>query len=331
MAPTDELAFTIIPENTASGQNVSGTISPYGSALNFYMAQRNFSANGYNFLNLRHQGLVSRFGGGRNSPNPLPLSFNQELLTQSMPGQVFPMVLEPIGADTIEAATNAGEPLPFIQFALMAGCETSEFANGGIVGGRKFPSRPFLHSSPLQPHVIDRVDGTAPYNHGWNWWVDEMNSVLEALVQESQAGNGFHGGGFSAESGTTHVLQAIGNSYANPNLAAEAAFNPAWKRHCDQDDGERDVTFADHSYLGGTKFALKPGTHTIIKPREMTRREGAAANQFFTELFFRKEEEARPFFSSTWPANEKARSMVFFYHDTHNERLRMHTIRDYIP
>lgn len=83
--------------------------------------------------------------------------------------------------------------------------------------------------------------------------------------------------------------------------------------------------------LGGTKFALKPGTHTIIKPREMTRREGAAADQFFTEFFFRKEEEARPFFSSTWPANEKARSMVFFYHDTHNERLRMHTIRNYLP
>jgi len=82
--------------------------------------------------------------------------------------------------------------------------------------------------------------------------------------------------------------------------------------------------------LGGTKFALKPRTHTIIKPKEMTRREGAAANQFFTEFFFRKEEEARPFFSSTWPANEKARSMVFFYHDPHNERLRMHTIRSYV-
>lgn len=83
--------------------------------------------------------------------------------------------------------------------------------------------------------------------------------------------------------------------------------------------------------LGGTKFALKPGTHTIIEPVEMSQREGAAPNQFFTEFYFRKEEEARPFFSSTWPANEKARSMVFFYHDIHNERLRMHTIRDYIP
>ncbi|QTN32076.1 hypothetical protein HZ994_06940 [Akkermansiaceae bacterium] len=83
--------------------------------------------------------------------------------------------------------------------------------------------------------------------------------------------------------------------------------------------------------LGGTKFALKPGQRTIIAPKETKKRESTGANQFFTEFFFRKEEEARPFFSSTWPANDKARSMVFFYHDPHNERLRMHTIRDYIP
>lgn len=81
--------------------------------------------------------------------------------------------------------------------------------------------------------------------------------------------------------------------------------------------------------LGGTKFALKPGTHTIIEPVELRKREGA--EQIFTEFFFRKEDEARPFFSSSWPANKKARSMVFFYHDTTNERLRFHSIRDYIP
>ena len=83
--------------------------------------------------------------------------------------------------------------------------------------------------------------------------------------------------------------------------------------------------------LGGTKFALTPGKHTIIKPAETTRREEGGAAQFFTEFYFRKDTEARPFFSSSWPANDKARSMVFFYHDLHNERLRMHTIRDYIP
>ncbi len=79
--------------------------------------------------------------------------------------------------------------------------------------------------------------------------------------------------------------------------------------------------------VGGTKFALRPGKQTIIEPKEMNKR----STGFFTEFHFRKEEEARPFFSSTWPINKKARSMVFFFHDTRNKRLRMHTIRDYVP
>ena len=83
--------------------------------------------------------------------------------------------------------------------------------------------------------------------------------------------------------------------------------------------------------LGGTQFALKPGKHIIIEPKETNQREGVGGNLCFTEFYFRKETEARPFFSSNWPANNKARSMVFFYHDTHNDRLRMHTIRDYLP
>ncbi len=83
--------------------------------------------------------------------------------------------------------------------------------------------------------------------------------------------------------------------------------------------------------LGGTRFVLKPGKHAIIEPKETRQGQGAEGKLFFTEFYFRKETEARPFFSSSWPANNKARSMVFFYHDTHNERLRMHTIRDYLP
>ena len=83
--------------------------------------------------------------------------------------------------------------------------------------------------------------------------------------------------------------------------------------------------------LGGKKFALKPGAHMLIEPAETRKRQDSSAEQFFTEFFFRKENEARPFFSSTWPHNVKARSMVFFYHDPHNDRLRMHTIRDYLP
>ncbi|MFN6269994.1 MAG: hypothetical protein ACK40T_06335 [Akkermansiaceae bacterium] len=83
--------------------------------------------------------------------------------------------------------------------------------------------------------------------------------------------------------------------------------------------------------LGGSKFSLKPKSYIIIKPAELKQREEEGKGMFFTEFYFRKDDDVRPFFSSTWPHNEKARSMVFFYHDPHNDRLRMHTIRDYLP
>lgn len=82
--------------------------------------------------------------------------------------------------------------------------------------------------------------------------------------------------------------------------------------------------------LGGTKFVIKPGAQTIIEPVELKKLEGSEAEMVFTEFYFLKQDEARPFFSSTWPANKKARSMIFFYHDKTNQRLRMHTIRDYL-
>ncbi|QTN32077.1 hypothetical protein HZ994_06945 [Akkermansiaceae bacterium] len=330
MNGSDEFEFTIYSEsaqNTDNKARVASTgTSPVGSAFSFHLSQRLFSSGGgqggHGFLNLRNMGLNSRYG----SPER-PIAFNGEIFEQGAATIELGTAMEPIRASVIAAATAAGESVPLIQFGLMAGCETSELANGGIFAGRKFPSRPFLHSSPLQLGFIDQSDPTAPYNHGWNWWIDEMNSILEAMVQESQSGNGFHGGGYTAESGTTHVvqqeipvtppisiaalshariggftlaneapaghgftgmsgqqmessggtlgriddakatlgfqrvtatgqgglyphvLQAIGNSYANPNLAAGVAFNPAWKRFYSQDDGEREVTFADHSYL----------------------------------------------------------------------------------
>jgi hypothetical protein len=183
------------------------------------MAQRNFaaqgdgSAKGYAFLNVRHMSLVSRFGGGSMATSraenisKLPRAFNEQIIKQGSTAITFGTPLETITASTITGASNAGETVPFLQLALMAGCETGELANGGIAAGRKFPSRPFLHSSPIQPTVIDKVDGTAPYNHGWNWWIDEMNSVLESMVQESKDGNGFFGGGYTPESGATRVVQ----------------------------------------------------------------------------------------------------------------------------
>jgi hypothetical protein len=80
---------------------------------------------------------------------------------------------------------------------------------------------------------------------------------------------------------------------------------------------------------GGTKFALKPKKHTLIAPNPSEVRE--ERKYLYITLFFRKGEKATPFYSSTWRFSEKARTMVFFYHDPHNDRLRTHTIRDYLP
>lgn len=80
--------------------------------------------------------------------------------------------------------------------------------------------------------------------------------------------------------------------------------------------------------VGGTKFALKPQKHKLIAP-DPSETKGDRKYLFIT-LFFRKGEEATPFYTSTWRFSEKARTLVFLYHDPHDSRLRTHSIRDYI-
>lgn len=78
--------------------------------------------------------------------------------------------------------------------------------------------------------------------------------------------------------------------------------------------------------VGDEKFVIKPGARSIIKPESQD-----GAKTFHTMFYFRKDEEAKPFFSSKWPVNDKARSLVFFYHDPNNQRLRFHSIRNFLP
>ncbi|MFT5882049.1 MAG: hypothetical protein ACI9FG_000546, partial [Crocinitomicaceae bacterium] len=204
---------------------------------------------------------------------------------------------------------------PFMQFSYMAGTETSGASNGGVSGGRKFASRPFLHSSPLHSSpFLDDDTGNALYNFGWNWSADLINDVYEAPVQVTADGQGYYGGGYTPESGTTHViqqeipvvpplsiaalsharlggwsmsnqqemrygsapgqmsgpsaqtlrtqtlravgfgglypytLQAIGNSYAHPQIPANKAYTTV-TRTFETSDGGVNVTMADHSYL----------------------------------------------------------------------------------
>ena len=67
---------------------------------------------------------------------------------------------------------------------------------------------------------------------------------------------------------------------------------------------------------GGVKFAIKPGAHTIIKPKA-----DANGRTFHAMFYFRKDNEVRPFFSSKWPISDKARNLIFFYHDPETGRL----------
>ena len=81
--------------------------------------------------------------------------------------------------------------------------------------------------------------------------------------------------------------------------------------------------------LGETKFPLKPLSHKLVHPKP-SKSEGNR-KYLYTYLYFRKGDEAIPFYSSTWRFSEKARSMVFLYHDNNTAQLRTHSIRDYLP
>jgi hypothetical protein len=78
--------------------------------------------------------------------------------------------------------------------------------------------------------------------------------------------------------------------------------------------------------VGGEKFVVKPNQHVIIEPKIP---EGE--HTVHAALYFRKGEEAKPFFSSEWRIGDDSRNMVFFYHDANTSHIRMHAIKDYIP
>lgn len=78
--------------------------------------------------------------------------------------------------------------------------------------------------------------------------------------------------------------------------------------------------------VGGEKLVIKPSQHAIIKPKAQP-----GERSFQTVFWFRKNDEAKPFFSSRWPFSEVARSLIFFYHEPGTGYLRFHTIRDFQP
>ena len=218
-----------------------------------------------------------------------------------------------IAAMGIPANPNDDLPQTFFYYSWKAATETHESTqasppSGG--SGRRFPARPFLHSTPLQPPFFDNLIGSSLYNNGWNWFFMPLNNMLDAPISISAGNSGYFGGGYTAESGTTHVVQqqlpltppisiaglsharlggysiateaptegflgvrnpenyegytrctangfaglapagsqAIGNSYAHPNIPSGKAFTTVDRIYVEGRAPTR-TPFADHSYL----------------------------------------------------------------------------------
>ncbi|MFU8893643.1 MAG: hypothetical protein ACNA8L_08445 [Luteolibacter sp.] len=205
LADGDALQFFINAEPATTGtdrvRNVARSVAPIGSAMTHYMIQRNIGLNGYNHINLFNNSFITRMGRqGANYPGP----FINQIVRQGMPGGLDSYEIEEIQARQIINATG-GSTVPLMQFALKAGSEVNESI--GEFGGRKYPMRPFLHSDVIAPTIIDKNDATAPYLHGWNWWMEDIGSLLSALVQNTQNGSGYFGGGYTPEAGVTQVIQ----------------------------------------------------------------------------------------------------------------------------
>lgn len=77
---------------------------------------------------------------------------------------------------------------------------------------------------------------------------------------------------------------------------------------------------------GKHTFALKPGTHTIVKPK--LEENGRLAE---VKFWYNKEGEAVQFFNSMWPVSDQFRGLIFFYHDpNNNHKIQIHSLRDFI-
>ncbi|HJM65877.1 MAG: hypothetical protein QF405_03070 [Roseibacillus sp.] len=181
-----------------------------GAALQFFFRQSSVVRQGEggpgdNRWMRRQFQMISRMHekgpGGRESE--AAIDFHRELMRKGFPGERDEIEFPPIPGREI-----IGQTRPFLLVSLTAGCEVYHDTTGDA-HGRRFASRPFLHSTPIVAcPFVDREDHDSFYHHGWNWWVQDINSVLEAAVQvDPNNVNSYYGGGYSAEYGTTHLVQ----------------------------------------------------------------------------------------------------------------------------
>ncbi len=160
---------------------------------------------------IRHYHFLSRFGGDlRFSNSANNIAFNRKMISRGFPDPGSPLLgtSEGISVQSILNAASRGEVVPLAMFTLRAACEAHASSAGGYGAGRTVAStRPFLHSGIIAPPFIDDANPEDLYNYGWDWSVERINSVEEAIQVDPGTGRTFYGGGYTAELGTTHVVQ----------------------------------------------------------------------------------------------------------------------------
>jgi hypothetical protein len=319
--------------NWADSKTVANSFAISGAAFAFSLLDPGYRARWQDGIDhIRHYSMISRHGGTGGADANANIAnaqkhwlFNNELMTPAFPDGKAPIPFDDSinaisGADLISAGNNY-EAIGLLEFSISLGCEVGTSSVGGFGGGRRVASRPFLHSPAGAPPFIDQSDPASLYNVGWDWQIGKVNNIEDSIVRgKPDSGNGYYGGGYTIESGTTHliqreipvlppisiaslshaqlggfslgnffmigddptndmlwhkttrfnnpigtdyqkttatgqgglgphVMQAIGNSYAHPNIPAQNAFTTK-TRFFDVDAGEvKNVPFVDHSYL----------------------------------------------------------------------------------
>lgn len=312
--------------NWADSRTVANAFAIPGAAFAFSLLDPGYRARWQDGIDhIRHYSMISRHGS-QNPANAQALwQFNNQLITPAFPGGKSPIPFDghsdAIGGADLISAGNQEEAIGLMEYSMSLGCEIGTGSAGGFGGGRRLASRPFLHSPCGAPPVIDQSDPASLYNVGWDWQLGKVNNIEDSIVRgKPNSGNGYFGGGYTIESGTTHliqreipilppisiaslshaqlggfslgnsfmigdspltdqlwhknarfnnpqgtdyqkttatgqgglgphIMQAIGNSYAHPNIPAQNAFTTKTSL-LDMDVGEvRNVPFVDHSYL----------------------------------------------------------------------------------
>ncbi len=327
----DTISISVDSENASSatdgndGRNASRNAEIQGAGFSLYMFDEGYGTGpGPSADALRNDIMISRHGSQTN-PNRVALGgFYQQLMAPGFPGGVAPINFDiksdAIPASQIIASIAAKEIIAIMDFSLSVGCETSSNASGGSGGGRRITSRPFLHSATSAMPFIAQSEKDSLYDYGWDWQISKINAVEDSIIQAKPGtGNGYYGGGYTLENGTTHVIQseipvlppisiaslshahlggfsmakaipvgeipdtdkfsrtspvvvnptgvsfqrvtasgqnglaphvvqAIGNSYAHPNIPANKSFVTK-QRTFDLDNGAVNTPYVDHSYL----------------------------------------------------------------------------------